>query len=150
MPGSGTEDLERAKMIFVSYPNNPTGAVIEDDYFARLVTFARTHDLVVVHDNAYADITYDGDIAPSFLQTPGARDVGVEMFSLSKSYNMTGWRAGAVVGNSELVDAFWRLKTNLDSGMFGAVQAAAAEALSGPQDSVKQMCEVYRRRRDLL
>ena len=143
-------DLERARMIFVSYPNNPTGAVIEDDFFARLVAFARAHDLVVVHDNAYADITYDGYVAPSFLQTPGARDVGVEMFSLSKSYNMTGWRSGAVVGNPDLVDAFWRLKTNMDSGMFAAVQRASVAALTGSQQCVADMCAVYERRRDLL
>jgi LL-diaminopimelate aminotransferase len=142
--------LERAKMIFVSYPNNPTGAVIEDDFFARLVAFARANDIVVVHDNAYADITYDGYVAPSFLATPGAGDVGVEVFSLSKSYNMTGWRAGAVVGDREVVDAYWRLKTNLDSGMFAAVQRAAAAALTGPQDCVRDMCRVYERRRDLL
>ena len=145
-----TSALAKAKMIFVSYPNNPTGAVIEDDFFQRLVAFGVEHDIAVVHDNAYADITYDGYVAPSFLQTPGAKDVGIELFSLSKSYNMTGWRAGAIVGNRELVDAFWRLKTNLDSGMFGAVQAAAAEALSGPQESVAAMCAIYRRRRDLL
>jgi len=144
------ETLARAKMIFVSYPNNPTGAVIEDDFFARLVAFAKEHDLVVVHDNAYADITYDGYVAPSFLATPGAADVGVEVFSLSKSYNMTGWRAGAVVGDREVVDAYWRLKTNLDSGMFAAVQRAAAAALTGPQDCVRAMCRVYERRRDLL
>jgi LL-diaminopimelate aminotransferase len=142
--------LAKAKLIFVSYPNNPTGAVIEDDFFARLVAFAGEHDLLVVHDNAYADITYDGYVAPSFLETPGAVEVGVEMFSLSKSYNMTGWRSGALVGNSEVVDAFWRLKTNMDSGMFGAVQRASAAALAGPQDCVREMCEVYRRRRDLL
>jgi LL-diaminopimelate aminotransferase len=142
--------LAKAKMIFASYPNNPTGAVIEDDFFSRLVAFGAEHDIAVVHDNAYADITYDGYVAPSFLETPDAKDVGIELFSLSKSYNMTGWRAGAIVGNRELVDAFWRLKTNLDSGMFGAVQAAAAVALSGPQESVEEMCKVYRRRRDLL
>ena len=142
--------LERARMIFVSYPNNPTGGVIEDDFFARLVAFARANDIVVVHDNAYADITYDGYVAPSFLATPGAGDVGVEVFSLSKSYNMTGWRAGAVVGDREVVDAYWRLKTNLDSGMFAAVQRAAAAALTGPQDCVRDMCRVYERRRDLL
>jgi LL-diaminopimelate aminotransferase len=142
--------LAKAKMMFVSYPNNPTGAVIEDDFFARVVAFAREHDIAVIHDNAYADITFDGYVAPSFLQAPGAREVGVEFFSLSKSYNMTGWRAGAIVGSPELVDAFWRLKTNMDSGMFGAVQAATIEALSGPQDSVGEMCRVYQRRRDLL
>ena len=144
------ETARRAKMIFVSYPNNPTGAVIEDDFFARLVAFAQANDVVVVHDNAYADITYDGYVAPSFLATPGATEVGVEMFSLSKSYNMTGWRAGAVVGDREVVDAYWRLKTNLDSGMFGAVQRAAAAALSGSQECVREMCRVYQRRRDLL
>jgi LL-diaminopimelate aminotransferase len=140
----------RAKLLFISYPNNPTGAVIEDDFFARLVDFAKANDIVVVHDNAYADITYDGYVAPSFLATPGASEVGVEMFSLSKSYNMTGWRAGAVVGDPEIVDAYWRLKTNLDSGMFGAVQRAAAAALSGSQQCVRDMCRVYQRRRDLL
>jgi LL-diaminopimelate aminotransferase len=142
--------LAKARMVFVSYPNNPTGAVIEDDFFARLVGFAAAHDLVVVHDNAYADITYEGYVAPSFLATPGAKDVGVEMFSLSKSYNMTGWRSGAVVGDRELVDAYWRLKTNMDSGMFGAVQRASVAALSGPQDCVREMCRIYQRRRDLL
>lgn len=144
------ETLELAKMIFVSYPNNPTGAVIEDDFFARLVAFAKANDIVVVHDNAYADITYDGYVAPSFLATPGAADVGVEVFSLSKSYNMTGWRAGAIVGDREVVDAYWRLKTNVDSGMFGAVQRAAAAALTGSQECVREMCRTYRRRRDLL
>ena len=150
LEANSAEALERARMIFVSYPNNPTGAVIEDDFFARLVEFARRHDLVVVHDNAYADITYDGYVAPSFLQTPGARDVGVEMFSLSKSYNMTGWRSGAVVGNPDLVDAFWRLKTNMDSGMFAAVQRASVAALTGSQQCVTDMCAIYQRRRDLL
>ncbi len=144
------ETLERAKMIFVSYPNNPTGAVIEDDFFVRLVACAKANDIVVVHDNAYADITFDGYVAPSFLATPGAVDVGVEVFSLSKSYNMTGWRAGAIVGDREVVDAYWRLKTNVDSGMFGAVQRAAAAALTGSQECVREMCRTYRRRRDLL
>lgn len=144
------ETLEKAKLIFVSYPNNPTGAVIEDDFFARLVAWAKASDVVVVHDNAYADITYDGYVAPSFLATPGAKDVGVEMFSLSKSYNMTGWRAGAIVGNADVVDAYWRLKTNMDSGMFGAVQRAAAAALTGSQECVREMCRIYTRRRDLL
>jgi LL-diaminopimelate aminotransferase len=144
------ETRARAKMVFVSYPNNPTGAVVQDDFFARLVAFASANDIVVVHDNAYADITYDGYVAPSFLATPGASEVGVEVFSLSKSYNMTGWRAGAIVGDPEVVDAYWRLKTNQDSGMFGAVQRAAAAALAGPQDCVREMCRIYRRRRDLL
>jgi len=142
--------LERARMVFVSYPNNPTGAVIEDDFFARLVAFAHRHDLVVVHDNAYADITFGDYVAPSFLATPGAADVGVEVFSLSKSYNMTGWRSGALVGNRDVIDAYWRLKTNLDSGMFAAVQRASVAALTGSQECVREMCRVYERRRDLL
>ncbi len=142
--------LERARMIYVSYPNNPTGAVIEDDFFARLVSFARKHNIIVVHDNAYGDITFDGYVAPSFLQTPGAKEVGVELLSLSKSYNMTGWRCGAIVGNPEVVDAYWRLKTNMDSGMFGAVQRAGAAALGGSQECVRGMCRLYKGRRDLL
>jgi len=142
--------LARARMIYVSYPNNPTGAVIEDDFFARLVALASANDIIVVHDNAYGDITYDGYVAPSFLETPGAKDVGVEMFSLSKSYNMTGWRAGAVVGNGDVVDAYWRLKTNMDSGMFAAVQRAAATALTSSQECVREMCRTYQRRRDML
>jgi LL-diaminopimelate aminotransferase len=150
LDGIAQSVLAKARMIFVGYPNNPTGAVIEDDFFARLVAFAEKHGIVVVHDNAYSDITYDGYVAPSFLQTPGAKEVGVEIFSLSKSYNMTGWRAGALVGNPQMIDAFWRLKTNMDSGMFAAVQRASVAALSGSQECVKEMCAVYRRRRDLL
>lgn len=144
------EVLEKARMIFVNYPNNPTGAVIEDDFFARLVAFAKANDLTVVHDNAYGDITFDGYVAPSFLETPGAKEVGVEVFSLSKSYNMTGWRAGAMVGNEDVIDAYWRLKTNMDSGMFAVVQRAAATALSSPQECVREMCDIYQRRRDIL
>jgi LL-diaminopimelate aminotransferase len=136
--------------MYLNYPNNPTGAVVEGDLFARVVAFAHQHDIIVVHDNAYADITYDGYVAPSFLATPGASEVGVEMFSLPKSYNMTGWRAGAIVGDPQVVDAYWRLKTNLDSGMFGAVQRAAAAALGGSQECVREMCRTYQRRRDLL
>ncbi|MBY0396472.1 MAG: LL-diaminopimelate aminotransferase [Thermoleophilia bacterium] len=140
----------RARLMFLNYPNNPTGAVVEDDFFARAVDFARRHDVIVVHDNAYSEITYDGYRAASFLATPGAMDVGIEVFSLSKTYNMTGWRAGAVVGNPELVGAFWQLKTNIDSGMFEALQEAAAAALRSDQSSVAEMCALYQRRRDVL
>jgi len=114
-----------ARLMFLNYPNNPTGGVVDDDFFARAVEFARRNDVIVVHDNAYSEITYDGYRAPSFLETPGALDVGIEIFSLSKTYNMTGWRAGAVVGNRDLVGAYWQLKTNIDSGMFEALQEAA-------------------------
>lgn len=153
-----TPDLEaipadvarRARLMFLNYPNNPTGGVVEGDFFERAVEFARRHDLIVVHDNAYSEITYDGYRAPSFLETPGAMDVGIEIFSLSKTYNMTGWRAGAVVGNADLVGAYWQLKTNVDSGMFEAVQEAAAAALRSDQSSVAEMCAIYQRRRDVL
>lgn len=140
----------RARLMFLNYPNNPTGAVIEDDFFARVVDFARRNDVIVVHDNAYSEITYDGYRAPSFLETPGAKDVGIEVFSLSKTYNMTGWRSGAVLGNPDLVGAYWQLKTNLDSGMFEAVQEASVAALRSDQSSVAEMCAIYRRRRDTL
>ncbi len=140
----------RAKLMYVNYPNNPTGAVIEDDFFERLVEFARANDIIVVHDNAYSEITYDGYRAPSFLATPGAKDVGLEVFSLSKTYNMTGWRSGAVVGNPDLVGDYWQLKTNIDSGMFEAVQEASVAALLSDQSSVDEMCAVYTRRRDTL
>ena len=140
----------RARLLFLNYPNNPTGAVVEDDLFARAVDFARRHDVVIVHDNAYSEITYDGYRAPSFLATPGAKDVGIEVFSLSKTYNMTGWRSGAVVGNADLVGAYWQLKTNLDSGMFEALQEASVVALRSDQESVAEVCAIYHRRRDVL
>jgi len=142
--------LDRARIMYLNYPNNPTGAVVEDDLFARAVDLARRHDFIIVHDNAYSEITYDGYVAPSFLATPGAKDVGIEVFSLSKTYNMTGWRSGAVVGNPEVVSAYWQLKTNLDSGMFEAVQEASIAALDSDQASVRAMCDIYRRRRDVL
>ena len=141
---------KRARLMFINYPNNPTGAVIEDDFFARVIAFAKAHDIIVVHDNAYSEITFDGYRAPSFLETPGAKDVGIEVFSLSKTYNMTGWRSGAVIGNRDLVAAYWQLKTNIDSGMFEAIQEASVAALLSDQSSVAEMCEIYRRRRDVL
>lgn len=144
------EKLERARLIFMNYPNNPTGAVVPDGFFEEVVDFARANDVLVVHDNAYSELTYDGYVAPSFLATPGAIDVGVEVFSLSKSYNMTGWRCAAIVGNADAIAAYWRLKTNVDSGLFEAVQLAGAEALTGPQEDVAEMRAVYARRRDLV
>jgi LL-diaminopimelate aminotransferase len=141
---------DRANLLFCNYPNNPTGAVIEDDFFERLVAFAAARGVPVVHDSSYSEITFDGYVAPSFLATPGAREVGVEMFSLSKAYNMTGWRVGVAVGHAAMLDALWQLKTNIDSGMFDAVQLAAVTALAAGHDHVQEMCEVYRRRRDWL
>lgn len=144
------EIADRAKIIFVGYPHNPTGAVIEDDFFARLVEFAHRHKLLIVHDNAYVDITYDGYVAPSILETPGAKEVAVEFYSMSKGYNMTGWRSAAAVGNAAVISAFWRLKTNVDSGMFEAVQLASVTALKDTREHVREMCGIYQRRRDRL
>jgi LL-diaminopimelate aminotransferase len=142
--------LERARLLFLNYPNNPTGAVLPDGLFERAVALAREHDLLVVHDNAYSETTFDGYVAPSFLATPGAREVGVEVFSLSKGFNMTGWRCAAIVGNSEAISTYWRLKTNVDSGLFEAVQVAGAAALDGPRDAIDEMNAIYARRRDLV
>jgi LL-diaminopimelate aminotransferase len=143
--------LSRARLMFLNYPNNPTGAIVPDGLFEEVVEFARTHGILVVHDNAYSETTYDGYVAPSFLQTPGAKDVGVEVFSLSKGYNMTGWRCAAIVGNADAIELYWRLKSNIDSGNFDAVQLAGAAALAPELDPyVREMNEVYRRRRDLV
>jgi LL-diaminopimelate aminotransferase len=145
-PGS----LGRARLMFLNYPNNPTGAVVPEGFFEEVIAFAAEHELLVVHDNAYSELTFDGYVAPSFLATPGALDVGVEVFSLSKSYNMTGWRCAAIVGNHEAVSRYWRLKTNVDSGLFEAIQLAAVEALTGPQENVRVMAALYARRRDAV
>jgi LL-diaminopimelate aminotransferase len=141
----------RAKLMYLNYPNNPTGAIVPDGFFARVVEFARAYEILVVHDNAYSEIAYDGYRAPSFLATRGAKEVGLEVFSLSKGYNMTGWRCAAVVGNADALQCYWRLKTNIDSGLFEAVQLAAVAALSPEADAeVASMNELYRRRRDLV
>jgi LL-diaminopimelate aminotransferase len=144
----GGEVARRARLMYLNYPNNPTGAVVPDGLFERAVEFAREHDVLVVHDASYTETTFDGYVAPSFLATPGAKDVGVEIFSLSKGWNMTGWRTAAIVGNAEAVSAYWRLKTNIDSGIFEAVQLAAVAALdAGPPP---EMTAIYERRRDLV
>ena len=143
-------DRERARLMYLNYPNNPTGAIAPDGLFERAVEFARAHDILVVHDASYTETTFDGYVAPSFLATPGAKEVGVEVFSLSKGYNMTGWRTAAIVGNADAVTAYWRLKSNIDSGMFDAVQLAQAKALDDGDDVARGMSEVYQRRRDLV
>src|ERR687891_773008 len=144
----GGEVARRARLLYLNYPNNPTGAVVPDGLFEHAVEFAREHDVLVVHDASYTETTFDGYVAPSFLETPGARDVGVEVFSLSKGWNMTGWRAAAIVGNAEAVNAYWYLKTNVDSGQFEAVQLATVRALEdGPP---AEMPAIYQRRRDLV
>jgi LL-diaminopimelate aminotransferase len=118
--------------------------------FERAVELGREHDLLVVHDASYTETTFDGYVAPSFLETAGAKEVGVEVFSLSKGYNMTGWRTAAIVGNAEAIEHYWRLKSNIDSGMFEAVQLAAAAALNDGDDAPREMSRVYARRRDLV
>jgi LL-diaminopimelate aminotransferase len=145
------EIAQRAKLLFLNYPTHPPGAVAPEGFFEWVADFAQRTEVLVVHDNAYSETTFDGYVAPSFLATPGAKDVGVEVFSLSKGYNMTGWRCAAILGHAAAIDAYWRLKTNIDSGMFEAVQLAAVAALSPDADSDKaEMNEHYRRRRDLV
>ncbi len=145
------DQSERARLMYLNYPNNPTGAVAPDGFFETVVDFARAHDVLVVHDNAYSETTYDGYVAPSFLATPGAKEVGVEVFSLSKGYNMTGWRCAAIVGNAEAIAQYWRLKSNVDSGLFEAVQLAGVRALEPDVDEeVRVMNDIYRRRRDAV
>ena len=145
------DKLERARLMFINYPNNPTGAVLPEGLFERAIALARRTGLLVVHDNAYSETTYDGYVAPSLLATAGAKDVGVEVFSLSKGYNMTGWRCAAIVGNADAIEQYWRLKSNIDSGNFEAVQLAGAAALAPELDAeVRAMNAVYRRRRDLV
>ncbi len=140
----------RARLMFINYPNNPTGAIVPEGFFETVVSFAHEHQILVVHDNAYSETTYDGYVAPSFLATPGAKEVGVEVFSLSKGYNMTGWRCAAILGNAEAIQTYWRLKTNVDSGLFEAIQMAGAAALKGPSGPLERMNATYARRRDLV
>jgi alanine-synthesizing transaminase len=138
------------KMLIISYPHNPTTAVVDLSFFEKIVDFCREHNMMVVHDFAYADLVFDGYEPPSFLQVPGAKDIGVEFFSLSKSYSMPGWRVGFCVGNPEIVAALRRIKSYLDYGMFQPIQIASIIALNGPQDCVKEIVDVYRERRDAL
>jgi LL-diaminopimelate aminotransferase len=141
---------QRTKVMWLNYPTNPTAAVADLAFFEEAVAFAAGHDLLLCHDAAYSEITFDGFVAPSVLQVPGAKDTAVEFGSLSKTYNMTGWRIGYAVGNAEAIKALATVKTNLDSGIFNAVQRAALAALTGPQEHIERMREVYRRRRDTV
>jgi len=141
---------KEAKILWINYPNNPTGAVADLDFFNRTVEFARKNDLLVCHDAPYTEVAFDGYEPVSFLQAEGAREVGVEFHSLSKSYNMTGWRIGMVVGNGEAINALKTLKSNMDSGIPQAIQYAAIEALRGPQDCIQEHNDIYQKRRDLV
>ena len=140
--------LQRATMLWINYPNNPTGATATPEFFEETVAFATQHDLVVCHDNAYSDVAYDGYVPPAFLQTPGARDVGVEFFSFSKTFNMTGWRIAWVAGNPEIVNALMRVKSNIDSGIPQAIQRMAIAALDGDQSLIETNNAALQRRRD--
>jgi len=152
------EELERAirelipkpKMLILGFPSNPTARCVELDFFERVIAIAREHDILVVHDLAYADITFDGWKAPSIMQVPGARDVAVEFFTMSKSYNMAGWRIGYMVGNADLVHALSRIKSYHDYGTFTPIQVASIIALDGPQDCVEEIRQTYERRRDVM
>lgn len=144
-----TSILKRAKILFLNYPNNPTTAVIEDlNFLKEVVKFAKKYDLLVVYDNAYCEITFDGYVAPSFFQVPGAKDVGIEFYSFSKTYSMAGWRVGFAVGNSDLLAPLEKFKSFIDYGVPMFIQLSAVLALSGKQDCVKDIVEVYRKRRD--
>jgi len=138
------------KMLIISYPHNPTTEVVDREFFEKIVDFCREHGMMVVHDFAYADLVFDGYKPPSFLQIPGAKEIGVEMFSLSKSYSMPGWRVGFCVGNAKIVAALKRIKSYLDYGMFQPIQIAAIIALNGPYDCVEKIVTTYRKRRDAL
>ncbi|PTL35512.1 alanine transaminase [Candidatus Methylomirabilis limnetica] len=138
------------KLLILSFPHNPTTATVDLAFFEKVVAFAQEHHLILIHDLAYADLTFDGYQAPSLLQVPGAKEIGVEFFTLSKSYNMPGWRVGFCVGNPRIIAALTRLKSYLDYGMFQPIQIAAIVALNGPQECVGQTVEIYRTRRDAL
>ena len=147
---SDPEILEKAKLLFINYPNNPTAATADLKFFQKVVAFAQKHNIIVCHDAAYSEMTYDGYQAPSFLQAEGAKQIGIEFHSLSKTYNMTGWRIGFAVGNPQIIAGLGKVKTNIDSGIFQAIQIAGIEALCADQDCVRQMNTIYQERRDVL
>ncbi|MEA3329012.1 MAG: LL-diaminopimelate aminotransferase [Candidatus Omnitrophota bacterium] len=142
--------LNKAKMMFLNYPNNPTSATATKEFFEKVVDFADKNGIIVCHDAAYSEIYFDGNKPMSFLEVRGAKEVGVEFHSLSKTYNMTGWRIGFVSGNQQIIKGLRTVKSNIDSGIFQAIQLAGIESLNGPQDSVEQMREIYQERRDVL
>jgi LL-diaminopimelate aminotransferase len=144
------EGAQKAKLLFLNYPNNPTAAVADEEFFSKVVSFARKHGMLVCHDAAYSEIAYDGYRPPSFLQVKGAKEVGIEFHSLSKTYNMTGWRIGFAAGNREAIEGLGAVKSNVDSGVFQAVQHAGIKALRGDQSCIDHMIDVYTRRRNLM
>lgn len=145
------EDVaQKAKLMFINYPNNPTGAIADLDFFREVVAFAKKYDIVVCHDAAYQETSFDGYVPPSFLEVEGAKEVGIEFYSLSKGYNMTGWRIAFACGNPEVVASLAKIKSNVDSGVFQAIQYAGIRALLGPQDICEEMSKIYQERRDIV
>ena len=144
------EVVKKAKLMFINYPNNPTSAIADISFFKEVISFAKKHDIIVCHDAAYTEITFDGYTAPSILQVEGAKDISIEFHSLSKTYNMTGWRIGFAVGNRELISALGAVKSNIDSGAFQAVQIAGIKALQLDESWIKRTIDIYKTRRDLL
>ena len=144
------ESWPTPKMLVLNFPGNPTTQTVDLEFFEKVIAIAKEHDIWVIHDLAYADIVFDGYKAPSIMEVPGAKDIAVEFFTLSKSYNMPGWRVGFMVGNPELVHALKRMKSYLDYGTFTPIQVAAIAALEGPQDCVQDICDMYKSRRDVL
>jgi LL-diaminopimelate aminotransferase len=142
--------LEKTRVLWLNYPNNPTGAVADLQFFNKAVAFAKKHNICICHDGPYSEVAFDGYTPVSFLQAEGAKDIGIEFHSLSKTYNMTGWRIGMAVGNVEVINSLKIIKSNIDSGIPQAIQYAAVEALTGPQNCIKEHNDVYQRRRDLI
>jgi len=145
-----TTILEKTKILWLNYPNNPTGAVADLNFFNKAVEFAKKHDICICHDGPYSEVAFDGYAPVGFLQAEGAKDIGIEFHSLSKTYNMTGWRIGMAVGNAKVINALKIMKSNIDSGIPQAIQYAAIEALNGPQNCIKEHNDIYQRRRDLI
>ena len=145
-----TTVARNAKIMFLSYPNNPTGATVDESFFKAVIDFAHDNDIIILHDNPYSELVFDGYEAPSFMAVNGAKEVGIEFNSLSKTYNMTGWRIGFAIGNAEILQGIGSVKSNIDSGAFQVVQEAGVAALTGPQDCVMQNVAIYRERRDIL
>ena len=141
---------KKAKLMFLNYPNNPTGAIADAEFYRKAIDFASKYNIIIAHDAAYSEMSYDGYKPMSFLEVEGAKDAGVEFHSLSKTYNMTGWRIGWVCGNAQVVSGIAKVKSNIDSGIFSAIQIAGLEALSGPQEHIQKMRAIYQERRDVL
>ena len=144
------EVAQKAKLMFLNYPNNPTGAIADESFYLEVIEFAKKYDIIVCHDGPYSEIAFEGYKPLSFLEVPGAKEVGIEFHSMSKTYNMTGWRIGWAAGNSRVIEALGRIKSNIDSGVFQAIQEASIEGLLGNQDIIQQIIKIYQERQDIV